>query len=767
LVGLALRCRTLHRVFPAKGVVLFAGFDTYYHMRLVVAGVRHWLQIPGFDFYSGYPHGSWNMWPPLFDWMMAALALLAGLGSPGTFTIELVGAVFPAILGSLTILLVYLMAREVFDARIGALSALVFATMGGHVTVSWLGRPDHHVAESFFLIASCLAVIVALKTPREASLSPRSRSGMGGGRWLFYSLGAGLLLGCAMLTWVGAVVFAIMIAGYSFLQYLVEVGGRRPAERVLTVALLVLSAALALFLPVYLRSSLRAGAPISWTSPSMFQPVLVAGLGAMAAAALVLRKFFPEEGPHRFYAPAAVVLVAAVAAAAVLAAWPEFRRSLLQGAGFMGRTHEVTRNISESRRLLTPEGGFSLVLPVQAFGGSFFLLGPGLVWFAFRAHVRKVSLAPEHLLFMVWTIAVSVMAFLQVRFTHLASANMAAVGGYVFFRLWEGRGRSGSRVTPQAGRTRSRSGAGWWRRGAAVAVLLFMLVPNLYSVLFWMKGPVFPSADWYETLRWIRRNTPVTSFFTDPVKRPEYGVMARWDYGHWITYLAQRPVVANNFQIGLSKANSFILAESDSVAGSILEEAGVKYVVTDYLPCSLLRYYTSVIGMDERSFCVRELIRRGNEWERRFRPTDRFFNMMYTKLHFFDAGTFHGGRLGRYRLVFESRPSSPAALPGLGAGVKVFEYVKGARIRGRIEPGRKVELSMRIRTNKGREFDYLEETVSGEDGTFEFVVPYATLGSRYPTGPLGPYVLKSPGKVVRVRVAEDEVITGATLSLDP
>jgi len=58
--------------------------------------------------------------------------------------------------------------------------------------------------------------------------------------------------------------------------------------------------------------------------------------------------------------------------------------------------------------------------------------------------------------------------------------------------------------------------------------------------------------------------------------------------------------------------------------------------------------------------------------------------------------------------------------------VKVFEYVKGARIEGKASDGSIVLIEVNVTTSQGREFVYSQTTVS--NGTYVFIVPYSTGG---------------------------------------
>lgn len=90
--------------------------------------------------------------------------------------------------------------------------------------------------------------------------------------------------------------------------------------------------------------------------------------------------------------------------------------------------------------------------------------------------------------------------------------------------------------------------------------------------------------DWQESMAWLKENSNPTSFFDAPVKTPEYSVMCWWDYGNWIMYMAERPVVASSFQAGWEDAAKFYLSESEDLkchcaAG---REGGSKYVFLDH-----------------------------------------------------------------------------------------------------------------------------------------------------------------------------------------
>ncbi|MDD1666824.1 MAG: oligosaccharyl transferase, archaeosortase A system-associated, partial [Methanomicrobiales archaeon] len=121
-----------------------------------------------------------------------------------------------------------------------------------------------------------------------------------------------------------------------------------------------------------------------------------------------------------------------------------------------------------------------------------------------------------------------------------------------------------------------------------------------------------------------------------------------------------------------------------------------------------------------------------------------------------DRPTIEVPALSRFRLVHES-PSDVAweyesgeTQPEAVKYVKVFEYVRGARIRG------EGTIELPLVTNTGRAFTYRAESVNGE-----FVVPYSTEGNPYEVRATGPYRISGSDRTVQV--TEDEVRSGGTV----
>ncbi len=106
--------------------------------------------------------------------------------------------------------------------------------------------------------------------------------------------------------------------------------------------------------------------------------------------------------------------------------------------------------------------------------------------------------------------------------------------------------------------------------------------------------------------------------------------------------------------------------------------------------------------------------------------------------------------LRHYRLVHESPSNVFNSNITDVKYVKVFEYVKGAHIRG------EGIIEVSVTSNTGRKFTYRQESINGE-----FIVPYATSGNPYGVKTTGIYRVITTGK--EYNVPESAVMLGETI----
>ncbi len=82
--------------------------------------------------------------------------------------------------------------------------------------------------------------------------------------------------------------------------------------------------------------------------------------------------------------------------------------------------------------------------------------------------------------------------------------------------------------------------------------------------------------------------------------------------------------------------------------------------------------------------------------------------------------------------------------------VKVFEYVKGAHIKG------EGIIQVPVLTDQGRAYTYQQSSINGE-----FIVPYSTTGNPYGVKTTGKYRIINSGK--EYDVPESAIMAGSTI----
>lgn len=108
--------------------------------------------------------------------------------------------------------------------------------------------------------------------------------------------------------------------------------------------------------------------------------------------------------------------------------------------------------------------------------------------------------------------------------------------------------------------------------------------------------------------------------------------------------------------------------------------------------------------------------------------------------------------LRHFRLVYEGFNRDEGAAPDFSNTVKVFEYVKGAQLKG------EGIIEATVETNIGRVFTYRQESENGS-----FILPYSTIDGEYPVHTRGPYRIVGSGRTIDI--SEVDVVEGNSIGL--
>jgi len=753
----------LIRLFPisslfSDGRVTFVSYDSYYHMRGILYTTQHFPEHILSDPYINYPFGFDISWPPLYDLTVSLLALIVGFGTPSTSTIELVAALFPVILGTLSLIPLYFAASSIFSRKVGFYSIVVMAVMPIHLAVSMFGATDHHIAEILLSTTAFTLFIFSLKegfsydlcrelTKNDLLACVRSRS-------VLYAIAAGMILAVSVLTWTGSPIFIGLFALYVPVQLALDIRQKRPSGYLLVSSCVMYLVALAFILP-FVASMVREGYELSAAFVSWFHVLYILSMLLFVFICWVLSYLIGKKGKWLHY-PFAILFFIAVAVTGIWSLMPTFFSNIVSGIGYLLGFAENLSTINEALPLFWDQyGNFTLGSVWGGFGLFFFVT---LVSFLFILRKCDPSKNPEVAFFVVWSIIVFALAFSQRRFMYLLSVNVAVMSGYFMGQLhsW-----IIPKVVKEHGGKRKKVQETHNNVPLILALGVLLLPGFLISVAAVSNPSIMPS-DWEETLDWVKVNTPVTSYYNDPMKTPEYGILSWWDFGNWIIYRSQRPVVTNNFQPSVRETAVFFLSQNDSAASSILDARKVKYLLTD-ISMVKGKFFgiAKLAGEDYDSFFDEETAPKGSSTVTTKVENDKFKNSMLVKLHVYD-----GSGSGNYRLLYESN-TTVTNDPEVKY-VKVFEYVPGVIITGKAEPGETVYGATTLVSNRERKFDYYNSAVADQDGTYSLVLAYSTQGSNSSTYAILPYTLigdksRSPKEI---SVTENAVQAGEVLQLD-
>ena len=199
-------------VLPYDGIfggsfVRFGGNDPWYNMRLVENTLHNFPHRIYYDAFTGYPSGKIIPFAPLFDYLLAVIIWVIGLGNPyvtlGQQGIDTIGAWYPAVLGALTVFPVYFIGKAVCGRNAGLLAAGLIAILPGpFLSRSMLGFADHHVAETLLSTIVMLFFVLAIKAAKENTITldlVLKKDWTSLKKPMLYSFFAGITLGCFYL----------------------------------------------------------------------------------------------------------------------------------------------------------------------------------------------------------------------------------------------------------------------------------------------------------------------------------------------------------------------------------------------------------------------------------------------------------------------------------------------------------------------------------------------------------------------------------------
>src|SRR5438093_5791780 len=444
VLGFALRLSVWPRVF-SSGHVYLDGPDGYYHLRRAAMTMQHWPLVPQFDPAINYPAGGMISWPPLFDGLLATLAL----PFRSDHALEVIGALLPAFLGALQLIALYMVVHSLRGRRAALVAVIVAAILPAVVRYTLLGNLDH---DPFFSL--CL-LIALLGVARENA-------------WL---IAAGLT--CAVLGWAGAVV------GVAIVTIVFLVAGER--SRALAIGSTI---AAVVVLPFVIVSAWRG---------ATFEGLSWLHVGALAVAGLLGSLV------------ARLRTLAIVHGIALLVLAPICIRPFIAGARYAAGDAPILAMVAEAQPLLKLFGTFD-VRPMLIRFGFLPLLVIGVA--ALKLRDRETPRPRDFIFVAPWVAITFVLALLHSRFSFDAGLALAAFAGIAF-----------DAIKPKI---------------LAIALLpilpAYIPLPTLEGFNFYLRPNALRDYQMDGICSWLR-------------SRPPGAVLAPWSFGHWIVWIAKKPVV--------------------------------------------------------------------------------------------------------------------------------------------------------------------------------------------------------------------------------
>jgi asparagine N-glycosylation enzyme membrane subunit Stt3 len=178
---LALACGVrmagFERVFVGDDTIVFATGDAWYQLRRALYSFEHFPRVLWFDPCIGHPDGAVVSYPPLYHFGLAAVARATGSGRAH---LERGVAFAPLLLGALTLLPVYGIAR-LRGPRVALGAALLHALrLPIAVVYSRVGNADHHAAVALIGALLLLLFVRALDPALAGAALARTSPGW---RW--------------------------------------------------------------------------------------------------------------------------------------------------------------------------------------------------------------------------------------------------------------------------------------------------------------------------------------------------------------------------------------------------------------------------------------------------------------------------------------------------------------------------------------------------------------------------------------------------------
>lgn len=509
--------------------------DAWDHLRRAYLTFLNFPHPPYIDYFYGFPHGIHYNQPPFWELTLAFPARLIFGSRISAANFAAFAVYIPPLIGSLTVIAVFFLAKELFGKKTGYAAALISIFFPGLIDFSRIGNLDRHAFEVLLLTTLLAFLVRAIKL---------------GGRSSYF---AGFFLGLIVLAsptsplvigLIGMLLF--IIAGFSKKLHL-----GKPIEAIAMRFYFTAGVVVILSLPFH-----AILLSFSFDRLSLLHLMLLLLFASIFFIYMLLQKRLGDK------ATTIVVVSAAFLSMAAFVFSSSFRTLTVVSIKRALGLFPLSGSISEWQPLFSSNGLFTLNKMVEHYSYAFFAL-PLIAALLFVNSAR--SRRPEIIFFTAWF---ALTAFLAVSATYY----------YPFFCIPFVSGLSFALSKPSdALATKSTRKA----LGTIVLTALLLVATIIFVPIDFNLSPTLSQMEKYEILK-VAGATPGAGNPQNPSAIPGFTIMSPWSYGQYIISIANRPAVATgnfeaNFQ-GFVDSQEFFQTDSESKALAIAKRDRVKYV---------------------------------------------------------------------------------------------------------------------------------------------------------------------------------------------
>ena len=819
-----------------------------YNFRQIELMIHNFPTYSWFDPMTAYPVGKSLDWGPLLIFIGAGICLLFGMTSrPDMMVIvSWIGPIFAAFM----VPLIYYLGKRIWDWKTGLMAAAFFTVLPGTFIIqSSFGNVDHHYIETFLSTLFCILYLFTLFYWRSHSSELKKY------QILIVGTGLSLLTGISYFTGYlnmpTIIIFGLIVAIYTFFQFIMDKWQSKSSEYILISNIMVFSPVI-IFMSIF--GIQQQGMSLQQYSIAQIYAIFV--IIAETVIFYILSKKIKNNN-KLFFLSILGIIIASIAGFRILFG----NIVLLQLTTFFGQQPSIST--------ITESVPWNFTLAFISFNFALFLAFIGFIILLYQLYKKK---QPDHLFLVIWSLIAFFATVQHFRYEYYFVVNMALLSslcivmGITTGLNWLGpdirifnksvihlrnykannsqevndtdKKYQGKNERKKYLHANSRKSQHFKIIGAflVVGLIFITILTAALSIQNSIKYTTAPdrliNQNWVETMEWLSNHTPdpgleyfgqyEKNHFSYPPQ--SYGILAWWDFGHYITFISKRIPNTNPFQdnlIGSSGAAAFFMADSEQKGSKILDKLGTRYVITD-TSTATEKFHTVAIWNNSETGV--------NPYIKSFFQTDPtsnnqllqlngelppYYLTMIARLHNFDGtmqipgkityleyydqnregllypmvtnvrilnvtnaktalGNFRqndsGNRnailvgqylqplervpaLQHFRLVHESPGNSSGIRISDNSGseslnlVKVFEFVKGAHIKGQ------GVIELQVVTNTGRIFTYRQESSNGE-----FIVPYSTMNNPYEVQANGKYHIIGTNKAIDV--SEEDILQG-------